>query len=160
MKTLMLSRELFTTVDDKTFVWAVKYKWHALAGHHTFYAVRNVILPDGRRTLILLHREILKAPPGVLVDHEDRNGLNNLLENIRLCNKQQNNSNQAIRLDNSTGYKGVHKVEGRPRPYVARIQVDRERLYLGDFLTAQEAAAAYNLAAVEFFGRFAFLNTL
>jgi hypothetical protein len=150
---------MFSLVDDDVFEWAGKINWHVLECENMFYAVRNVGLPDGSRTLSLLHRDILNAGPGEFVDHIDFDGLNNLRQNIRLCSKQQNNRNQRIRKDNTSGYKGVH-LKKSSGLWVARIQVGPKRIYLGEFETDADAAKAYNVSATEFFGEFAYINKI
>lgn len=106
---------------------------------------------------VKMHRLIMGAKEGEYVDHIDGNPLNNTLGNLRLCKKQQNEFNQKIRTDNTSGYKGVSllKESGRYRAYINK---NRIRYELGIFLTKEEAALAYNRKAVELFGEYARLN--
>lgn len=156
MKELNLSMGLSTVVDDEVFEWASQHKWHTLKCAHTNYAVRNVF-KNGKRTLSLLHREILKPEDGQYVDHIDMNGLNNLLSNIRICTRRENNRHQGRRRDNSSGHKGVNFNKSANK-WVARIQIGDIRIFLGYFDSAEDAAEKYNIAAEEFFGEFAVLN--
>ena len=55
----------------------------------------------------------------------------------------------------NTGYKGVRLFKNK---WGARIQVKGERKFLGLFNTAEEAAKAYDVAAMELHGEFANLN--
>ncbi len=56
-------------------------------------------------------------------------------------------------------YKGVTKVSGSPK-WAARIMVDYKQIHLGMFDTEEQAAQAYNDAAIESFGEYAHLNIL
>lgn len=55
-----------------------------------------------------MHREIMKCPAGMFVDHIDRNGLNNQKFNLRIVTHQQNMMNMCMRKDNTSGYTGVY----------------------------------------------------
>lgn len=62
--------------------------------------LRYVRLERGRRETrrrAYLHRVILGAPVGVLVDHRDGNGLDNRRENLRRASRQQNAANMHAR---------------------------------------------------------------
>ena len=63
------------------------------------------------------------VPISEQVDHKDRDTLNNSWANLRACTNGQNTMNQAIRLDNNTGVKGVTlQIQGEQAPfYRARI---------------------------------------
>lgn len=93
-----------------------------------------------------------------MVDHIDRNGLNNTKANLRLATDQESTRNRGahIRRKNLTcEYKGVSK---QHQKWIARIKVDGRDTYLGSFSDPIEAARAYDNAALELFGVFAYLN--
>ena len=94
-----------------------------------------------------------------MIDHKDRNTLNNREANFRFCTKTQNAMNSKLRKDNTSGYKGVsyYKPNGKWRAY---INIEGIRKSLGIFTTAFEAAKAYNNAALKYFGEFANLNKI
>ena len=108
---------------------------------------------------VKMHRLIMNAKKGEFVDHIDGDPLNNTLDNLRICRKQQNEFNQKVRVDNTTGYKGVSllKSTGKYRAYINKNGI---RYELGVFHTKKEAALAYNMKAVELFGEFARLNEI
>jgi hypothetical protein len=98
---------------------------------------------------------LLSAPPGVDVDHINRNGLDNRKTNLRLCEGWQNALNKSVRRDNRSGYKGVSRYYCK---WKATVAVSGKHFYLGLFDTPKEAADAYDKAATELHGRFACLN--
>ena len=139
-------------VDDEDAHFAEK-KWYAARQGHHFYAQRNSTKGQ-ERTTVRLHREILAAPGGVLVDHKNDNGLDCRRENLRLCTTSQNQMKRKNRKGHSSRFKGVcwHRAH---RKWIAQIQTPRGKKHLGLFENEIEAAAAYDGAAVEFFGEFA-----
>lgn len=108
---------------------------------------------------VKLHRLLTGANKGEYVDHIDGNPLNNLRENLRICKKQQNEFNQKIRADNTSGYKGVSRIKNSGR-YRAYINKDNHRIELGVYPNAEEAAHAYNCKARVLFGEYARLNQI
>ena len=140
-------------VDDEDFAFASSIHWYALKGHSTTYACN--------RRKGYMHRLVLNAPPGLVVDHIDHNGLNNTRANLRLCTKQENGRNRA----------GAAKVRNRtssligvcwcPRTRKWRASIcagDNKTISLGRFVNDEDAARAYDAAASELFGEFARLN--
>jgi hypothetical protein len=109
--------------------------------------------------MVGLHRFLLDlvSGDGKVVDHIDRNIYNNRKSNLRLCSQAQNVGNSTLRRDNSSGYKGVcwHK---RDKKWQAYIRKDTKLIHLGLFDIAENAAMAYNEAALDYFGEFAVLN--
>lgn len=65
-----------------------------------------------------LHRLIMNVTKSnEVVDHIDRNGLNNTKANLRIVDVSTNNRNANIRSDNKSGYKGLHEEENRFRVF-------------------------------------------
>jgi hypothetical protein len=77
------------------------------------------------------------------VDHEDRNSLNNSVDNLRLGGSVLQNQNRGIWSNNTSGVKGVSWHKGVSK-WQAYIEVEIKRKYLGYFATLKEAAAARN----------------
>jgi hypothetical protein len=97
-----LTQGKFAIVDAEDFDRLKQYQWHACKCKSTFYACRA----EGGRT-IRMHRQIMCAPKGLLVDHIDHNGSNNRKSNLRLCTHAQNCYNQQVSSTGSSKYKGV-----------------------------------------------------
>ena len=150
-----LTKGMFARIDEADAHLVRGYRWRAdRPNGKRFYAVAEGPRVGGRRAQISMHRLLLGAAAGVLVDHADGDGLNNCRSNIRLCNYSQNNAN-AARARKTRGGRGVYIDRKKFR---ARIKVNNRYVSLGGFATEAEAADAYNRAAIQQHGEFARLN--
>lgn len=133
------------------------YNWCVTKKRCQYYAMTTVRMHDGGQRVMFLHNFILPPPPNLEVDHIDGDGLNNRRDNLRLATHSQNRQNSKLQSNNTSGYKGVdwYKRDGKWR---AKIMVGGRRKTLGVFNTKEEAAAAYDAAAIKHFGEFARLN--
>lgn len=161
MKTIALTREKFALVDDDDFEWLNGWKWMALKGKHTYYAVR-ADYSKGRRNAILVYMHCLIlgiVKTGIRGDHIDRNGLNNQRNNLRKATSSQNNCNRPAIPLSSSKYKGVswHKATGK---WMAAICINEEQKHLGLYNSEIEAAIVYNKEAIKLHGEFALLNEI
>ena len=108
---------------------------------------------EQKREKTFLHRLVMDAPTGVLVDHINRDGLDCRKLNLRLSDFALNAANQKTRNGTASGFKGV-AAEGDKW----RARIGSERRSLGTFSDPAEAARAYDRAAVEKWGEHARLN--
>lgn len=119
------------------------------------YACRN----DGKGGLEFLHRLILRAPPGVWVDHKNGNRLDNRRSNLRFATATENARNKNALHQNRTGlssrFVGVSFDKGRPIPWAAYINVNGKRRCLGRFAKEIEAGIVRLQAELRYFGDFA-----
>lgn len=163
MKTIELSNHLETLVDDDDYDKFSSFKWGIVSNRTHKYVARGTRKKGMKYTKILLHREIMNAPSDMMVDHINGNTLDNRKENLRLTTRAGNLRNSKQRADSKTNFKGVSRKVSKVGTirFVARIQIDvNRRLFLGYFKTEQEAAEAYNKAALTYFGEFAKINVI
>lgn len=123
------------------------YRWSGYLIYKRMYAMTEV---DRKR--VYMHRMLL--PEAKEVDHINRDGLDNRRENLRSCTHSQNIANSEFK-PNISGYRGVSQNHKRWR---AKIKVHGREIYLGNYVTPEEAARVYDEHARLFFGEFAFQN--
>lgn len=101
-----------------------------------------------------LHRLVLPHDDIKLhTDHIDGDKRNNKRTNLRLVTPSQNNMNRGPTKSNKTGKKGV-SWNKKDKRFRAQITIDGRKIYLGNFLTVEEASAVYEEAAIRYFGEF------
>lgn len=158
--TLPLSRGLAATVDATDYVWLSQWDWKAVPARSKagrFY-VRRFERMGGASTSFLMHRVILAARTGQIVDHINGDPLDNRRCNLRFCTVRQNRWN-SLGLGSSSGFIGVSCRPLNPhRPYYAGIKSNGVTRHLGAFATVEAAARAYDSAALAERGPFANLN--
>lgn len=145
-KEILLTRGKFTVVDEGDFRSLSVMKWHCSAWG---YAIRFV-----RRKCIWMHREIIKPPAGMFVDHINGDKLDNRRENLRIVTHAQNCRNTGIRSKNTSGIPGVsfHKKSQKWRAYLV---FERRQIELGIYSDINDAIAARNKGAEIYFGEYA-----
>ena len=100
------------------------------------------------RVGIPLHDIILgKAPTGFVTDHEDRDTYNNQRTNLRHVTQAQNSQNTGFRKNNTSGFKGVNAVASGK--FTTELLVNGKRYRQGRFLTARDAAIAYDQLVIQ-----------
>lgn len=155
MKEIPLTQGKVALVDDEDYEFLMQWKWRASRYRNTFYAERTEKSGSKKRT-VRMHRAVLGINgPGIQGDHRDGNGLNNTINNLRKATHGGNQQNKKKQVNNTSGYKGVvrHK-----NGWQAQIGIEGKSIYLGRFSSLENAAIAYNIAALEYHGEFARLN--
>lgn len=121
----------------------------------------DYIYVEYRRCRILAHRLAWMLSfgdwPPCEVDHINFNQKDNRIVNLRLASTTDNQRNRTVQSNSSTGIKGV-AFNRQIRKYTAKITANKKQYHLGSFETSDEAAHAYNKAAIRLHGEFARLN--
>lgn len=129
-------------------------------GFHWRLLANGYVMAQRGSFCLYLHRLIAGAAPDEIVDHINQDPLDNRSCNLRISTKQLNGANRGAdrrRLGTSSRHKGVSWRKHR-NCWGAYIHVDGRTRYLGSFLSEDDAAHAYNVAAVETWGDYARLN--
>ena len=147
MKKILLTQDKFAVVDGRDYEKLNRYKWYLSNNGTAHYAARRV-----RGIKIYMHRVILNTPHGMLTDHRDGNGLNNLRSNLRVADQSLNQHNQhKFYEDKTSKYRGVdwHK---KAKKWRARICIKGKRKYLGIFDNEKDARDKYQLLKLKILG--------
>lgn len=124
-------------------------------GKYRWYSTGNGYVKSQNN--LRMHRLVMDATEDYLVDHINRNPLDNRKSNLRVCTQAENSRNVGVSQSNTTGFKGVY-FEKLNNKYRARIKYNGERISLGCYTNAIDAAIAYDKKAIELFGDFAYTN--
>ena len=147
-------------VDDQDYEFVMQYRWNVceVVGTPTRrpegpYA-HTTVQSGGRKTTLRMH---ILLTGYRRTDHIDHNTLNNCRYNLREATNSQNQGNRVVNLSSTSAYKGVSWVTSK-QAWIAQIQVEKQKYYLGRYSNEIDAAKAYDVAAVEAFGEFALTN--
>jgi hypothetical protein len=156
MREILLTQGRVALVDDADYEWLMQWRWRASQDGNCFYAIASTIV-NGKKTNIKMHRLIAGAQKGEITDHRDGDGLNNTRTNLRTVTSAQNCHNRQKNPAKKHPYKGIKSKRGRAG-YEAYITVNHKHMYVGYGATPEDAARAYDRAALAHFGEFARLN--
>lgn len=163
-----MPKELISAEDARQLVsydpetgaisWRVKVASHTKVGAavstqrydgYRLIRIRNVLYRQHRLAWLLTYG---RWPEGD-IDHINGDRSDNRLCNLREATRSQNLMN-TVRRKNKTGFKGVsyHSLSGR---YSAAVYVNKKKVSLGYYRTAEEAYEAYCVAAEKHYKDFA-----
>ena len=152
-----LTQGLVATIDAQDLPLAAPYLWYAQRIGGLTYAATNLRQRGSKtRKLLYLHRLIL--PDASLIDHRDRDGLNNTRQNLRPASRAQNAHNSKLSVSNRSGHKGVCW-DQRVEKWKAYLRDGKKQHHLGYFDTAEEAAEMRKRAETSFRGPFESANS-
>lgn len=149
MREIPLTCGLVALVDDCDFERVSAIQWNKLEAKGGVYAQGCVA-----QRRLLMHRFVLDAPKGVIVDHRNHQTLDNRRSNLRICNSSLSNVFKGHR-PNKYGFRGVAR---RRSKYFGRVTIEGRVYVSAAFDTPVEAARAYDALAARHHGEFAVLN--
>jgi len=147
-----LTQGYTATIDAADVHLVEAWNWSALVVRNTVYAKRRE-MSGGKQRTILLHRVIMDPPDDMQVDHISGDGLDCRRSNMRQATNSQNQHNQRISRNNTSGFKGVSWQASREK-WQANIMVRGKHIYLGRFALPESAHAAYRKASARLHGKF------
>lgn len=156
MKEIGLTKGKIALVDDEDYEILWWYKWFATeCGKNEYWYGKGYVGDNA----VYMHRFIMGVSDrNILVDHIDRNTLNNQRSNLRICNRGQNRSNSKHTGVRGLDFRGVQK--SGPANFIACITVDKKIIRSASFATPVLAAIEYNNMALKYKGEFATLNII
>lgn len=148
----------YFTYDEEAgkLLWKVD-KGRARVGHVAGWIDRRgyrVVKIEGK--LYKIHRLVYLINKGYLpkiLDHINNDRADNRIENLRPVNSCQNSQNSRIRLDNTSGIKGVY-LHKPTKKWFARVQAFGKRKHIGRFNTLEEAGQAIAKARENLHGEY------
>jgi hypothetical protein len=150
-KEIKLTQGKLALVDDEDFEWLNQWKWY----YHDGYALRMSL--GSNRKSIRMHRIIMNTPDNMEPDHINGNTLDNRKYNLRNCTHAENLCNSKIQINNASGYKGVSWNKQRKK-WSVKIVKNQIHIFLGLYISKEDAINVYNKKAKELFGEYAKLN--
>ena len=161
MKKIPLSKNLFALVDDEDYDLVKSYPWHAGQSHDRCYArafIKNENNAQKRKSVFMQHLIFGRSPAGKRLSFKDNNSLNCQKSNLEFISRSQAAHNYYKKAspnkNNTEKFKGVSVV------FSAFIKFQNKTYRLGSFSNEYEAAQAYNLKAIEFYGDRAKINNI
>lgn len=153
---LVNSTAVVALVDDEDYNKVKDYRW--------LLSPKGYIIryegPSNARVQYRLHNQVLGLPANSGVDHINNAKWDNTKLNLRVVSHSVNSQNKLTSGRNISGFKGVYHDPNRAsfKKYKATICKDGKNKTLGYFPSAEDAADAYDKAALELYGPTALTN--
>jgi len=127
---------------DLEIVQSIPGSWCIGKKSYTAYGIARtfVLLEDGKKKQIIMHRLVMNDPIGLQVDHINHNTLDNRRSNLRIVTGSENSQNRKGVNDKSkSGIRNVKWV-GKLNKWEVRLRVNKKNIWIGSYDTKREAA--------------------
>ena len=139
-------------IDVDDYEKVKDYYWYQnSSGYFVTHVDKNKVL--------LLHRFIMNAQKGEIVDHRYHNLNDNRKSMLRKCESSDNNANRIKTDKNKSGVVGVSWNKNTSK-WRASIKKNKKSIYLGEFENIEDAIIARKEAEEKYFGEFSYENSI
>lgn len=146
MKKITLKRYRVSVIlDDDDYEKFKSFNWWLLSSSKSKhrYVATNMKVDETLIRLALIHREIMNAKKGEIVDHINGNTLDNRKKNLRIVTRQQNTWNSTKHKTNKTGYKGIMHYKYKKGWFKVQVRQNNKVYYLGIYPDIEQAKKVY-----------------
>lgn len=143
-------------IDDADWDLVQGYNWYvaALKRKYPYFHIRANYRIEGEVVHVLMHRLIMDAKQGQIVDHINSDSADNRRENLRFVTRGQNMQNSKARAHSKSGVRNV-SFEARSGLFLATVRADKVR-YRKRFKSMEDASAWATAKRKELHGEFAY----
>ncbi len=127
---------------------AKQHKWCIYLRDRSSYAITSK-----EKTTVKMHNILFDVPEGKVVDHINRDSLDNRNENIRFCDNLENSRNIGPKKNNTSGVSGVYWNSDNNK-WRSRIKVNYKTIEIGSFDKLEDAKKARKEAEIKYYGEF------
>jgi len=154
---IKLTRGQYAIVDPEDFERLHQFEWHCTSYGYACRKVPKKFRKSNERHAYM-HKELCPVPEGMVVDHVNRNKLDNRKANLRPATKQQNAWNGTFRRRTGKPRYGGIKWDKALKKWRVRLDINGRAESFGCYADEVEAAQAYDHLARKYRGEFAVLN--
>lgn len=140
----------YEKIKDKKWYAAYKKNADKYYVQHTNYL--GTINGKAKYKLIYLHRYIMDEPKGLVIDHKNRNPLDNRRDNLVIKTSRKNLVNRCDNgnKNNTSGYRNVSWVNGK---WIVQLQINGKNTRLGSFDDVHEAGKFASVMRLKYYGK-------
>lgn len=151
---IKLTKSQIALVDDRDYAYLSQFKWYAKYAikSKTYYGASTITYYENsirKQRQITMHRVIMSARKGQIVDHINHSGVDNRRDNLRFVTELENTKNMRISSRNKSGFVGISFRKNRGT-WLAMIQVNRKLINLGTFRDKEKAIERRKMANIEY----------
>jgi len=135
-------------IDEQDAHLFEKYTYYIVKGKYTNYVMRKTSIKLGKQRTVRLHNDIMKTPKGMVIDHLNKNGLDNRRENLEIVTNMENTMRGDSAISKS-GFRGIcFSKASKKNPFQATAWVEGKSKHLG-YRPTRISAARFHDEVVE-----------
>ena len=121
--------------------------------------IDGYIVTTVNRKSLYLHRYLMAAEAGLVVDHLNHDTTDNRRSNLRVVTQSQNMQNTVVSTRNTSTVAGVNW-DGKAQKWHSRINVNKQTIELGYYSDFDDAVAARKAGEEKYYGEHSYDNSM